>query len=48
MINCDAMISRYVTKALERAEYRLLEDDTFAATVRGLKGVVATGATLEA
>jgi len=41
------MISRYVTQALARAQYRLLEDGTFAATVRGLKGVIATGATLE-
>lgn len=41
------MITRYVTLALERAQYRLLEDGTFAATVRGLRGVVATGDTLE-
>lgn len=42
------MISRYVTQALERADYRVIEDGTFAATVRGLRGVVATGNTLEA
>ena len=42
------MITRYVASALERAEYRLLDDGTFAATVRGLRGVIATGATLEA
>jgi predicted RNase H-like HicB family nuclease len=41
------MITRYVTLALERAQYRLLENGTFAATVRGLRGVVATGDTLE-
>jgi predicted RNase H-like HicB family nuclease len=41
------MISQYVTQALARAQYRLLEDGTFAATVRGLRGVIATGATLE-
>ena len=41
------MITRYVACALERAQYRLLEDGTFAATVRGLSGVIATGATLE-
>ena len=35
------------TRALERAQYRLLDDGTLAATVRGLRGVVATGATLE-
>ena len=42
------MISRYVARALERAQYRVLEDGTFAATVRGLRGVIGTGATLEA
>ena len=42
------MITRYVSCALDRAQYRLLEDGSFAATVRGLRGVIATGATLEA
>jgi predicted RNase H-like HicB family nuclease len=42
------MITRYVATALERAQYRLVDDGTFAATVRGLKGVIATGSTLEA
>jgi predicted RNase H-like HicB family nuclease len=42
------MISRYVNRALERARYEVLPDGTFAATVRGLRGVVATGDTLEA
>ncbi len=42
------MISRHVTQALERADYRVIDDGTFAATVRGLRGVVATGNTLEA
>lgn len=42
------MIIRYIARALERAQYRLLEDGSFAATVRGLRGVIATGATLEA
>ena len=42
------MISRYIERALERARYELLPDGTFSATVRGLRGVVATGATLEA
>ena len=41
------MITRYVARALKRAQYRLLEDGTFAATVRGLRGVIATGGTLE-
>ncbi len=42
------MISRYVATALERARYRLFDDGTFAGTVRGLRGVIATGPTLEA
>jgi predicted RNase H-like HicB family nuclease len=42
------MVSQYVATALERAQYQLLEDGSFAATVRGLRGVIATGATLEA
>ena len=42
------MITRYLAHALARAQYRLLEDGTFAATVRGLRGVIATGPTLEA
>ena len=42
------MVSQYVATALERAQYQLLEDGSFAATVRGLRGVIATGTTLEA
>ena len=42
------MITQYVAKALERAHYRLVDDGTFAATVRGLRGVIATGSSLEA
>ena len=42
------MISQYVAEALERAQYRLVDDATFAGTVRGLKGIIATGPTLEA
>jgi predicted RNase H-like HicB family nuclease len=42
------MVSHYVATALERAHCRLLEDGSFAATVRGLRGVIATGTTLEA
>ena len=41
------MITRFVARALGRAQYRLVEDGTFAATVRGLRGVIATGTTLE-
>lgn len=42
------MISQYVATALDRAQYRVVADGTFAATVRGLRGVIATGTTLEA
>lgn len=42
------MVSQYVATALERAQYQLLNDGSFAATVRGLRGVIATGAILEA
>jgi predicted RNase H-like HicB family nuclease len=42
------MISRYIDRALERAQYQLLPGGRFAATVRGLRGVIATGDTLEA
>lgn len=42
------MISDYVATALERAHYQLVDKGTFAATVKGLRGVIATGPTLEA
>lgn len=42
------MIREYVERGLHRARYDKLEDGTFVAEVRGLRGVVATGATLEA
>lgn len=42
------MISQYVATALERAQYRLVDGGTFSGTVRGLRGVIATGPTLEA
>lgn len=42
------MISQYVATALERAQYRLVDDGRFAGTVPGLRGVIAAGPTLEA
>ena len=42
------MTTRYVARTLQRAQYRVLEDGTFTATVRGLRGVIGTGATIEA
>jgi predicted RNase H-like HicB family nuclease len=43
----DAMISTYVSEALRRARYQLIEADLFCATVPGLRGVIATGNSLE-
>ena len=42
------MVSQYVAAASDRAQSRFVDDGTFVATVRGLRGVVATGPTLEA
>jgi predicted RNase H-like HicB family nuclease len=41
------MIRDYLGEGLRRAKYSPLEDGSFAAEVRGLKGVIATGGTLE-
>ena len=41
------MIIRYIEQALRRAHYEQVEDGAFCATVRGLRGVIATGRTLE-
>lgn len=41
------MITKYIEQALKRARYEQLEDKTFAATVNGLRGVIAVGRTLE-
>jgi predicted RNase H-like HicB family nuclease len=39
--------TRYVTKVLHRAHYRIVDNGLYCATVAGLLGVVATGRTLE-
>lgn len=41
------MIRRYLEEALGRARYTQLEDGTYCAEVRGLRGVIATGSSLE-
>ena len=41
------MITKYFEVALERARYEQLEDGSYAATVRGLRGVIAIGDRLE-
>jgi predicted RNase H-like HicB family nuclease len=43
-----AMILRYIDRALHKARYSAIDGGAYAATVTGLRGVVATGATLEA
>jgi len=42
------MIRRYVDEALRRARYDKLADGSFCAAVPPLRGVLATGRTLEA
>ena len=42
------MIRAYLDEALKRARYTPLEDGSYCAQVRGLRGVLATGRTLEA
>jgi predicted RNase H-like HicB family nuclease len=41
------MFSEYIGAALRRAKYELLENGTYMATVEGLRGVLATGETIE-
>lgn len=42
------MIRSYLDEAVKRARYTPLEDGSYCAEVRGLRGVIATGDTLEA
>lgn len=41
------MISKYISEALHRAQYRIVDGGVFCGTVAGLPGVIATGKTLE-
>ena len=41
------MITRYIDQALRRARYRQVDGGLYCATVPGLRGVIATGSTLE-
>lgn len=41
------MITNYIDRALRRAQYKKLDDGEFCSTVTGLRGVIATGRTLE-
>ena len=41
------MVFEYIQKALERAEYKKLEDKTWFAEVPGFQGVWANGETVE-
>ena len=41
------MITRYLDRALKRARYRQVDGAIFCATISGLRGVIATGPSLE-
>jgi predicted RNase H-like HicB family nuclease len=41
------MIRKYLDAALARARYTKMEDGSYSAEVRGLRGVIATGRTIE-
>ena len=41
------MITRYIDQALRRARYQQVDGGLYCATVPGLRGVIATGRTLE-
>ena len=41
------MISKYIAKALERAVYAEVDDGSYCASVRGLRGVLAVGRSIE-
>jgi predicted RNase H-like HicB family nuclease len=41
------MISKYIARALERAVYVEVDGHSYCASVRGLRGVLATGESIE-
>ena len=41
------MFTEYIQAALKHANYEILEDDTYMATVDGLQGVIAVGDSIE-
>lgn len=41
------MLFQYIQKALEKADYKLLEDNTWFAEIPGYKGVWANGKSVE-
>ena len=47
-IRGQTVITNYISEALHRTRYSVVDGGTFCATVAGLSGVVATGASLEA
>jgi predicted RNase H-like HicB family nuclease len=42
------VITDYISEALHRARYSVVDGNTYCGTVAGLPGVIATGASLEA
>lgn len=41
------MFAEYIQAALRRAEYKVLDDGIYMATVEGLRGMIAIGDTIE-
>jgi predicted RNase H-like HicB family nuclease len=41
------MLNEYIKKALNRAQYKILDDKTWFAEIPGFNGVWATGKTIE-
>jgi len=42
------MLTAYITAAMARARYRIIDDGTYFGEIAGLRGVWANGKTLEA
>ena len=42
------MLTAYISAALKRAKYEVVDDGVFCATVPGLRGVIASADTVEA
>jgi Uncharacterised protein family (UPF0150). len=42
-----SMFSEYIQAALALAEYEIIDNDEYCVTVPGLRGIIATGKTIE-
>ena len=41
------MLTQYISAAMHRAQYKILEDNTYFGSIPGFKGVMANAETLE-